>query len=91
MVRGANNYKVISTVLGEMWVIVGHITGGAPTLFRSLRIRKFIVPCVGPMEVSASLIYPTDNYGMCCVPGAVFDARNQEINIMDVILPLEEL
>lgn len=55
------------------------------------RIRKFIVPYVGPKEIPASLIYPTDNYGICCVPGAVLGVGNKEMNITDAVLPLEEL
>lgn len=42
-------------------------------------------------EDTTSLIHSTNNYGICYVPGAVLDAGGKEMNIIDDVLPLEEL
>lgn len=72
MVRGANNYnKVISTILGEVWVVMGTHKRGLQPFSGWSRIRKFIMPSVGPKEIPILLIYFTDNYGICYAPSAV--------------------
>lgn len=72
MVRGANNYnKAISTILGEVWVIIGTHKRDLQSFSGWSRIRKFIMPHVGPMEISVLLIYFTDNYGIFYAPNAV--------------------
>lgn len=42
-------------------------------------------------EDTTSLIHSANNYGIHYVPGAVLGAGDEEMNVVDTVLPLEEL